>query len=176
MAAAPAPAPAAPAPAAPAALTRQNAVDLDAPAEAAAAPVDLAALYERALKLSTEAVERVEEAKQEELRSMAERLRAEQRRYHDMIKAALPGAVTAAASAGSRVAVLHSFVGADKLEDFCYLYMLKGPVRQDEKAEMRAMGAEPLMWTLKRELNPAGFYVHHTWQRATNENKLCVMW
>ena len=138
--------------------------------------VDLGGLFREAVQATQGAVEAAERGRLDELRATGERLRAEQARLYDLIMAALPAAVRDAAAGGHRVAVVLSFSGADKLDEFCYLYMLKGPHKAEHRAEMREMGARPLLDRLRRELRAAGFGVHHAWQRATNDNTLAVTW
>jgi len=148
--------------------------------EAAAEPVNLKDLYAEAVATTWDAVSRAvrqaDQAREAELRAMGERLRAEQDRLFQIIMRAVPEAVRDAARAGRRVAVVLRFMGADKLDEFCYLYMLKGPYNTEERAEMRQMGVKPLLQRLRQELQPAGFGVYHAWQRSTNENVLTVTW
>lgn len=137
---------------------------------------DLKALYADAVRLSAGAVADAEAARVAEKASMGERLRAEQDRLFGLIMEGVPGAVREAAAAGHRVATVLTFEGGDKLDEFSYLYMLKGPYTPDAKAEMRELGASPLLPRLRAALNAAGFRVWHAWQRATNDNALVVSW
>lgn len=137
---------------------------------------DLKTLYAEAVATTWGAVRQAEQSREDELRATGEKLLAEQERLFGILMDALPAAVREAAGKGQRTAVLLRFSGADKLDDFCYLYMLKGPHNQEHRAEMRAMGAKPLLHRLRQVLQPAGFGVHHAWQRATNENTLAVTW
>lgn len=137
---------------------------------------DLKLLHDRAVHAVKTAVAGAEQDEARELAAMGQRLRAEQDRLYARIMGDLPAAVTQAAAAGQRVATVMRFGGSDRLEEFCFLYMLKGPVKAEQRAEMRAMGASPLLPRLRRELGAAGFGVFHTWQRATNENTLSVSW
>lgn len=138
--------------------------------------VDLVGLHAEAVATSAGAVARADDARREELRAMGARMAAEQERMHAVIMSALPPAVRMAAANGQRVATILEFSGADKLDEFSYLYMLKGPHGHDQRNEMRAMGVKPLLPRLRRELQAAGFGVHHAWQRATNQNTLAVTW
>lgn len=140
------------------------------------APVDLAALHAEAVASTREAVQQADLRHEEDLRATGERLRAEQERLFQHVLAAAPAAVREAAAKGQRTAVVLRFTGADKLDEFCYLYMLKGPMAPDARAEMRAMGARPLLHRLRAEFQAAGFGVHHAWQRATNDNSLALTW
>jgi len=146
------------------------------PSPAATEDVDLGQLYAEAVATTWSTVRQAEVARDEELRDLGQKLRAEQDKLYGIVMAALPGAVREAAAKGQRTAVLLRFSGADKLEEFCYLYMLKGPHNPEHRAEMRAMGAKPLLHRLRSELQRAGFGVHHAWQRATNDNTLSVSW
>lgn len=136
----------------------------------------LAALFREATEATWGAVRAAEVSREQELRATGERLNAEQERLYQIVMLGLPGAVRAAASRGQRVATVLRFCGADKLDEFCYLYMLKGPHNPEHRAEMKALGARPLLYRLRAKLQGAGFGVHHAWQRATNENTLSVTW
>lgn len=122
------------------------------------------------------AVTRADEDQARQLREQGARLRAEQDALRDHILAGLEEAVRTAAEAGQRFATVLTFSGADRFGEFCYLYMLKGPLKPELRAEMKAMGVAPLLPRLRRELQAAGFDVHHAWQRATNENSIAVTW
>lgn len=137
---------------------------------------DLKHLHAEATAATWDSVRQAEQAHEAELRAMGERLSAEQERLYAVVMQALPGAVREAAASGRRTAVVLQFSGADKLDEFCYLYMLKGPHNPEHRAEMRQMGAKPLLQRLRAALQPAGFGVHHAWQRATNDNTLAVTW
>lgn len=137
---------------------------------------DLAALYVHAVAACAEAADRAQTARTQELADMGVRLRAEQERVYAQIMAALPGAVKAAAAQGLRAATVLEFAGADKLDEFCYLYMIKGPYAPEHRQEMKAMGVKPLLYRLRDELRAAGFWLTHAWQRATNQNTLEVSW
>lgn len=139
-------------------------------------PAWLKDLHDQALQTCMGAVARVDEEAARQLNDMGERLRAEQQALHDRIMTDLEGAVRRAAEAGQRHATVLSFSGADRFDEFCYLYMLKGPLKPELHAEMKAMGVAPLLPRLRRELRAAGFDVHHAWQRATNENSITVTW
>lgn len=138
------------------------------------APDAIHALFVEAQGLCATAVRQQEEEEAEVCRQMGVRLRAEQDRMLELILANVPAAVREAASKGHRVATLLAFAGADKLDEFSYLYMLKGPHKHEQRQEMRAMGARPLIYRVRDALRP--FAVHHAWQRATNENTLSVSW
>lgn len=139
-------------------------------------PAQLQALYQEATDTTWGAVRAAEVSRDQELAATGERLRAEQERLYQIVMLGLPGAVRAAASQGQRVATVLRFCGADKLDEFCYLYMLKGPHNPEHRAEMKAMGAKPLLHRVRAKLQAAGFGVHHAWQRATNDNTLSVTW
>lgn len=137
---------------------------------------DLKQLHAQAVSMAGNAVAAADEAHQQELRDLGARLRAEQETMYTQIMTSIPAAVQGAAAAGQRTATLMRFSGSDRLGEFCYLYMLKGPHRPDLRNEMRAMGAKPLLYRLRAELQAAGFAVHHSWQRATNDNSLSLSW
>lgn len=145
-------------------------------ATAPAAAVDLAALYAQAVALTTETVARAEDTKAQELAATGARLRAEQDSLYAHIMGSIEPAVKEAAGRGQRHATVLRFSGADTFGEFCYLYMIKGPYKHDQRDEMRAMGVRPLLGRLRKELHAHGFGVHHAWQRATNENTLAVTW
>lgn len=147
-----------------------------ADASSADASPDLGDLYQEAVRTTEEAIHRYECTHEEELRAMGARLRDEQDRLYGLIIGSLPAAVREAAALGRRVATVLAFEGCDKLDEFCYLYMLKGPYKHDQREEMALMGVKPLLPRLRRELARAGFRVFHAWQRATNENTLSVSW
>lgn len=131
-------------------------------------------LYAEA-QVATVAAVRTQEANEAEaLQSMGVRLRAEQDRLVTLILSNLAPVVREAAASGRRVATILAFSGADKLDEFSYLYMLKGPHKHEHRQEMKAMGASPLIHSLRRALAP--FMVHHAWQRASNDNVLSVSW
>lgn len=139
-------------------------------------PPDFRALYADAVRITESAVRQAEEDEEARLRDAGARLRAEQDRLHALVVSAIPEAVTFAASQGRRVATVLTFDGGDKFGEFCYLYMLKGPYKHEHRQEMRAMGASPLMGRIRDALSGTGFRLHHSWQRATNENILSVSW
>lgn len=147
----------------------------DAPPPALEA-VDLRRLHAEAVACCAAAVARAEAGETDRLADMGRRLAAEQDELYDLVMGRLPVAVREAADKGHRVATVMRFDGADKLREFCYLYMLKGPHRADLRKEMRDMGVRPLLHRLRSELQRAGFGVYHAWQRATNENVLSVTW
>lgn len=132
------------------------------------------ALHAEVTAATAAAVAAVDDERRRELQATGERLRAEQDRLFAMLVDDVPRAAREAAAAGRRTAVVLAFDGVDKLGEFCYLYMIKGPVRREEREEMRAMRAAPLLPRLRRALKP--FEVHHAWQRATNQNVLSVTW
>ena len=136
----------------------------------------LRALARRALELTNAAVTRVEEDRVAALAATGARMRAEQDILFKQVMCSLPAAVCDAASAGRRTAHLRHFAGGDLLAEFSVLYMLKGPHNKDDRAEMRAMGVKPLMGRLRNMLTSAGFGLHLSWQRATNQNLLSVTW
>lgn len=147
-----------------------------APRDLAPEPHDLAALHAEAVAATQAAVRSADDARARELRDMGDRLRAEQEQLRRAVMGTLPAAVRRAAADGQRAAVVLRFGGADKLVEFCYLYMLRGPRDAADRAEMRAMGVRPLLPRLRAELQAAGFGVHHAWQRSTNDNTLAVTW
>lgn len=132
------------------------------------------ALFVEAQALSASAVQQQEEDEAEARKQMGVRLRAEQDRMLELILTNVPDAVREAAVKGRRIATVLDFSGADKLGEFSFLYMLKGPHKHEQRQEMRAMGAKPLIYRVRDALRP--FAVHHAWQRATNENTLSVSW
>lgn len=137
---------------------------------------NLRQLHAEAVEASARAVLDAEHSRLDELAATGRRLREEQERLYRQIMDGLPGAVREAAAAGRRVATLLCFEGQERFSEFCYLYMLKGPIKAEQRAEMRAMGCAPLLPRLRRELQAAGFGVYHSWQRATNDNTLSIMW
>lgn len=160
----------------PALVAAVDALVADAVSDALAPVVDLRSLHDEAVRAAAHAVARAEQSEREELLAMGRRFAQEQEELYNQIMAALPDAVRAAAGQGRRVATVLRFGGSDRLREFCYLYMLKGPHRAEQRAEMQAMGVEPLLPRLRRELRAAGFGAHHAWQRATNDNTLSVTW
>lgn len=138
--------------------------------------VDLRRLYADAVASCRAAVAQAEADELSQLVEMGRRLGQEQEELYDLVKRAAPPAVREAAAKGQRFATVLRFDGADKLREFCLLYMLKGPHKQELRQEMRDMGVRPLMHRLRTEFQRAGFGVHHAWQRATNENTLALTW
>lgn len=136
----------------------------------------LADLHAEAVAATRNAVRVAETARRVETQELGLALRTEQEKWYQQIIAAAPAAVKEASAKGHRVAVLHRFDGADKFGDFCYLYMLKGPYKPEHRAEMRAMGAKPLLPRFRNVFQAAGFGVYHAWQRATNENTFSITW
>ena len=149
---------------------------LDDPPPRPRGPTWLKDLRDEAVATCQGAVARVDEEAARQLSDMGQRLRAEQDSLYRHIMDDLEGVVRRAAEAGQRFATVLAFSGADRFDEFCYLYMLKGPLKPELRAEMKAMGAAPLLPRLRRELQAAGFDVHHAWQRATNENSVTVTW
>lgn len=139
-------------------------------------PVDFLALHAEAVQTTQTAVQNAIQDEIDQLRDLGARLKVEQGRLFDAIVEGIPAAVRDAASQGRRTAVLLRFDGADKFHEFCYLYMIKGPHKFDQRQEMRALGVKPLLSRLRGMLYTSGFAVHHAWQRATNENILSVSW
>lgn len=133
-------------------------------------------LHDHAVQACQRAVARADEDQAKQLADIGQRLRAEQDALYRHIMDGLDDAVRAAADAGHRHVTVLAFSGADRFSEFCYLYMIKGPLKPDQRQEMKAMGVTPLLPRLRRELRAAGFDVHHAWQRATNENTLTVTW
>lgn len=138
--------------------------------------LELARLREEAVAISAVATSEAEVVAQSEIDAVVCRLRAEQDRLFSLIMDHVPLAVRAAAHMGTRSAVVFNFSGQDKLDEFCYLYMLKGPTTSEGKATLRRLGIVPVLARLRETLNPAGFRVWHTWQRATNDNSIAVSW
>lgn len=134
---------------------------------------DLFAKARELTELSVAAAVRDERAAAE---AMAKRLRAESNKLLDALLAKVPTAILDAAASGKRVATLLEFSGGDVFEEFCYLYMVKGPHTLEGRAEMKRAGVTPIMDVLRRTLHPAGFTVWHAWQRATNHNTITVSW
>lgn len=139
-------------------------------------PADLKALYAEAVQITRAAVAAAEDVEKQERDKLGRLLREEQDALYDALMRVAPIAVRDAAFKGRRTATLLTFDGPDKLHDFCYLYMIKGPYLREQRDEMRAMGASPLLPRLRAEFRAAGFDVHHSWQRATNTNTLTVTW
>lgn len=137
---------------------------------------ELVQLRAEAVTASAVATSAVEVAAQTEAEAVVCRLRAEQDRLYSLIMNHIPVAVRGAANLGARSAVVLHFEGQDKLDEFCYLYMLKGPTTTEGRATLRRLGIVPVLARLRETLNPAGFRVWHTWQRATNDNTLAVSW
>ncbi len=137
---------------------------------------DLLQLRREVVAISAAATSAAELAAQTEIDDVVRRLRAEQDRLYSLIMDHLPVALRGAAHTGARSAVVLHFAGQDKLDEFCYLYMLKGPTTSEGKATLRRLGIVPVLARLREALNPAGFRVWHTWERATNENTLAVSW
>lgn len=136
----------------------------------------LRSLYKDAVATCEKAVRKVEEEETKRLRETGDRLRAEQNKVFEGIMTALAPAVHEAAAKGQRMATVLRFEGSDKFDEFCYLYMIKGPIKPELRQELKDMGVRPLLYRLRDVLHPAGFGVHHAWQRATNENTVSVSW
>lgn len=137
---------------------------------------ELIDLYLEAVEATKHAIVKADAERLREICETGTRLRAEQERLFQIVMQSIPGAVREAAACGQRTAVVMRFAGADKLDEFCFLYMLKGPHNAEHRAEMHAMGARPLLYRLRASLHAAGFGVHHSWQRATNDNSLAITW
>lgn len=136
----------------------------------------LTALAAEARRLTAQAAFDAEAAERAAREATAARIREEQHRLYEEIMRGLPEAVRRAACEGRACVDLLSFQGVQRYDEFTYLYMLKGPVTPQERADMKAMGLKPLMARLRRELTPAGFRLRHDWDRATHENTLTVSW
>lgn len=140
------------------------------------ARTNLAELFAKARELTELSVAAADRDERAIAEAMAKRLRAESTKLLDTLLGRVPTAILDAAANGKRVATLLEFSGGDLFEEFCYLYMVKGPHTQEGRAEMKRAGVEPLLDTLRRTLHPAGFTVWHSWQRATNQNLVTVSW
>lgn len=153
-------------------------VDLQSaqPAQPAQLSLDAAALFDRARELTLATVAAAEHDEREAADAVGRRLRAEHAKLLDTLVGRVPTAVLDSAAKGQRVAAVLEFGGGDLFEEFCYLYMIKGPYAPEGRAEFRRAGVEPLLGVLRRMLEPAGFRVWHSWQRATNRNALTVSW
>ncbi len=140
------------------------------------AVADLQALYRYAVETSAQAVATADDERRATLAALGEQIRAEQDSLFCSLMEALESAVRENAQKGLRCATILQFGGADKYSEFCYLYMIKGPPRGEQRAEMHEMGVKPLLHRLIGVLRHSGFQIHHAWQRATNENTLTVSW
>lgn len=140
-------------------------------------PVDYAQLHALACRVSSEACAKARADEEEEAARMAACMREESEHLLSVIVQGLPSAVMDAARQGLREAVVAQFEGCTKFGTFCYLFLIKGP-HNDLTAwqEMKRAGCVPLLTRLRDLLQPAGFRVWHSWNRATNDNTLCVAW
>lgn len=136
----------------------------------------MAALFSKARELTELSVAAADRDERAAAEAMAKRLRAESDKLLDSLIGRVPTVILEAAAKGKRVATLLEFSGGDTFEEFCYLYMIKGPHTHEGRAEMKRAGVTPLMDVLRRVLHPAGFNVWHAWQRATNQNTITVSW
>lgn len=94
--------------------------------------------------------------------------RAAQDRLFETLLHGFEGLVRGAAAEGKHEVDLLAFEGADTFNnEFCYLYLLKGP-RQPEA------GIQPLLPELRRAVAP--FRLRHVWRPGTVQNKLVVSW
>ncbi len=137
---------------------------------------DLVELFSKARELTELTVAAAERDDRAAAEAMGNRLREEQAKLLGTLLARVPTVILEAAAKGQRVATLLEFSGGDLFEEFCYLYMIKGPHAFEARAEMKRAGVTPLLDVLRRALEPAGFKVWHAWQRATNQNLVTVSW
>lgn len=147
-------------------------------------------LFCEAQRESAAAAARGAAAEEERRRAWATRVIAAQARLSASIKESLPGIVRAAAAEGERAAKLLEFAGTDTyksssspedassvdVEDFCYLFLLKGPhvANRAQRDDFQAAGGVPLLPYLRSALRP--FRLRHVWDRSTNNNVLLAEW
>lgn len=154
-----------------------SAVVAHADTQTAAQPVDFKELHSMACRVSS-AADRASRVQEEaEAARLAVCMAEESERLWAALVQSVPEAVMSAARQGLRTASIVQFEGSAKYGTFCYLYLIKGP-HNDAAAwqDMQRAGCVPLLTRLRDLLRPAGFRVWHAWDRATNDNTVCVAW
>lgn len=111
---------------------------------------------------------------QEDLETHAKRATIARQTLEDLIVAGLETAVVPAAAGGHRDAVVYEFKGGAVHEDFSVVFLLLGGDDRQRRDELRAVGFEPLIVTLRRRLRPFG--LEHVWNKETNANSLIASW
>ena len=134
---------------------------------------ELERLAREARDVADAVVHKAKVACDDEKRALEQRIKQEQDRLFAQLTTALPAIVKAAAEQGHRHAVLCAFDGGDKFDEFCTLYLLKGPRDRQERKELDVV---PVLNRLHRMVRGTGFSVAHAWQRATNHNEVTITW
>ena len=139
-----------------------------------APPTNLFALYAEAVEVSN-AAQAFEDLREfEETTLFVENITKAQTKLVDHILEAAEKIVIEAAASGAKSSVVYTFRGADVFEGFSTLFMLLGGVEHEQKVRLENYGFEPALKKLTDAVYP--FSMRHTWDRATNENSIILIW
>jgi len=137
-------------------------------------PPNLFALYTEAVEVSN-AAEAFEDLREfEETTLFVEKITKAQNMLIDHIAKESEKIVIEAAASGAKSAVVYTFRGADVFEGFSILFMMLGGVEYEQKVRLDNYGFEPALKKLTAAVSP--FSIRHTWDRASNENSIILIW
>lgn len=139
-----------------------------------APPTNLFALYAEAVEVSN-AAEAFEDLREfEETTLFVEKITKAQVMLVDHIIEAAEKIVIEAAASGAKSTVVYTFKGADVFEGYSILFMMLGGVEYEQKVRLDNYGFVPALKKLTEAVHP--FYLRHTWDRASNENSIVLIW
>lgn len=138
------------------------------------APINMFNLYTEAVEVSN-AAEAFEDLREfEETTMFVEKITKAQVMLVDHILEAAEKIVIEAAASGAKSSVVYKFRGADVFEGFSILFMMLGGVEYEQKVRLDNYGFEPALKKLTDAVSP--FSMRHTWDRASNENSIILIW
>ena len=139
-----------------------------------APPTNFFALYTEAVEVSN-AAEAFEDLREfEETTLFVEKITKAQVMLVDHILEAAEKIVIEAAASGAKSSVVYTFRGADVFEGFSILFMMLGGVEYEQKVRLDNYGFQPALKQLTNAVSP--FSLRHTWDRASNENSIILIW
>ena len=131
-------------------------------------------LYAEAVEVSN-AAEAFEDLREfEETTLFVEKITKAQNMLIDHIVKESEKIVIEAAASGAKSAVVYTFRGADVFEGFSILFMMLGGVEYEQKVRLDNYGFQPALKQLTEAVSP--FAIRHTWDRASNENSIVLIW
>lgn len=137
-------------------------------------PVNMFNLYNEAVEVSN-AAEAFEDLREfEETTLFVEKITKAQVMLVDHILEAAEKIVIEAAASGAKSSVVYKFRGADVFEGFSILFMMLGGVEYEQKVRLDNYGFQPALKQLTNAVSP--FSLRHTWDRASNENSIILIW
>lgn len=133
---------------------------------------DAASLFAEARAVAASREGAAVTAAQDERAALAAAVTAAQDRLLTTLLEGFTEKVRRAAHEGKRETELLAFNGGDTFDDqFCYLFLLKGPRSTDRDA---CPGVVPLLGTLQNRVAP--FRLRHVWKQGTVQNSLVASW